>query len=232
MGHARGHAAGLGQPLLDEKLLFRKSQIGLCPAEVSRKHADEKSDQEKDRPGQEDAEQHDPEGKIRGLLGTEIGNEAEIHAVDEKSEEDGGKGRGEIGHAARNDQAGGDDDEDVEKIGGTRDPPRNVDKSRDEQKIEENLKGGLELKQLFPMIQGEIEGRKDVSGADQKIDRHDGDDVRGGQLDDDGRNQDRGQDDSPDDDVPEKIGPVHAAGRPLCLRHVVISSSLRTRPAC
>jgi hypothetical protein len=90
--------------------------------------------------------------------------------------------------------------------------PRDVDESRDEQKIEEHLEGGLDMEELFPVIQGEIEGRKDVSGTDQEVNRHDGDDVRGGQLDDDGRNQDRGQNDSPDDDVPEKIGPVHAAG--------------------
>ncbi len=86
----------------------------------------------------------DPRPSFDVMLGAEVGDEPEIHAVDEQAEEDGRKPGRQIGGPVRNDEARGDDGEDVEEIGRARDAPGNVDEGRDEEEIEHDLEVGLD----------------------------------------------------------------------------------------
>ena len=71
------------------------------------------------------------------MLGTEVGDEPEIHAVHEQAEEDGGERGGQVRRPLGDDEAGGDDGEDIEDVGRARDAAGDVDEGRDQEEVEE-----------------------------------------------------------------------------------------------
>ena len=209
MGQAGRYPAGLGQALPDEDLPLGGPEGVPRPPKALRQLAHQGGDDEEDAPGDEHGDQHGPQRGPDDMLGAEGGDEAEVEAVGEDAEEDGGQRRGQEPGPAGDDQARRDDREEVEEVHRRGEPARDVDEGGDEEEVEDDLDVGLGDEVPPPGVEGEEDGREGVGADDEIVEGQVGLGVGRGQLDDEGRDEKRRQDDEPVDVVEQDAPPLH-----------------------